>query len=226
MVDGNYLLSSKFRQDALQLPYIPTGIYIDSSTGENGIDTFIFGKNYQVINVTSSDADYQDDEEEDDEPTPVVFTQIVSHVSVFRLRYALNISNDRMRALSIDWEKAVLHYLTEQFQSNLISVFPSTSTAITDTINKQAHNEGPFMAITLLIFLIFVCFAISIQGNSQTSVGYLSVCGIVSLMLSTGATFGILAIFRIDIIEPMALIIFVVASKRIEFLYPNMISLV
>ena len=125
MIDGNYLLSSKFRQDALHLPYIPNGIYIDSSSGANGIGSFIFGKSYQVINITSSDADYQDDEEEEDvEKTPPTLMEIVSHVPIFRLRYALNISNDRMRSMSIDWEKEVLRYLTDKFQSDLISIYP------------------------------------------------------------------------------------------------------
>ncbi len=222
VIDGNYLLSDKFRQDALNLKYIPSGIYFDSLTGANGIGSFIFGKDYKVINKTS-DVDYDDEEEEEEgednnSPAPVVATEIVSHVPIFRLRYSLNVSNDQMRSLSIKWEREVLRYLNEKFQSELITVSASTSLSITDTIGKQAHHEGPFMAITLLIFFIFVCFFISFQGNCHTSVGYLSLCGIISLVLSTGATFGLLSIFRIQIIEPMTLIVFVVASKLIIFL--------
>ena len=217
-IEGNYLLSNKFREDALHLKYIPNGIYIDSSTGANGISSFIFGKTYQVINATAPEVDYQDDEEKEEEEeadavsTPAISTEIISYVPVFRLRYSLNISNDQMRSLSVNWEKEVLRYLNEKFQSMLITISASTSTAITDTISKQAQNESPFMAIMLLIFFIFVCFFISIQGSSHTSVGYLSICGIISLTLSSGATFGLLAVCRIAIIEPMALIVFVIAS--------------
>ena len=219
MVDGNYLLSSKFREDATHLPYIRSGIYIDSSSATNGIAAFIFGKNYQVINTTSTDVvDYQDDEEAEEEEedamtTPASLTEIISYVPIFRLRYALNISNDRMRSMAIQWERDVLHYLTEEFHSDSIIISASTSTAISDSITKQAHKEGPFMAIMLLIFFILVCFVISIQGSSHTSVGYLSVCGMISLALSSGATFGLLSICGIDLIEPMALTIFVIASK-------------
>jgi hypothetical protein len=218
-VDGNYLLSNKFRQDALNLKYIPSGIYFDSLTGANGIASFIFGKDYQVINITSSGVDYDDEEEEEEEEESnvPVSTEIISHIPIFRLRYSLNVSNDQMRSLSINWEREIIHYLNEKFQSKLINVFPSTSISITDSISKQAHHDGPFMAIMLLIFFIFVCFLISIQGNSHTSVGYLSICGIISLVLSSGATFGLLSIFRIQIIEPMTLLVCVIASKLKNF---------
>jgi len=118
-----------------------------------------------------------------------------------------------MRSLSLNWEKEVLRYLNEKFQSKLINLSASSSTSIADAISKQAHHEGPFMSIMLLIFFIFVCFFISIQGNFHTSVGYLSLCGIISLALSSGATFGLLTIIRIQIIEPIALIVFVISSK-------------
>jgi len=118
-----------------------------------------------------------------------------------------------MLHLSLNWEKVISHYLNEKFQSKFINLSVSTSTSIADTIRKQASNEGPFMAIMLLIFFIFVCFFISIQGNFHTSVGYLSLCGIISLVLSSGTTFGLLSIIKIPIIEPMTLLIFVVASK-------------
>jgi hypothetical protein len=118
-----------------------------------------------------------------------------------------------MRYLSINWEREVLRYLNERFQSTLINLSVSASTSIADTVSKQAHHEGPFMTIILLIFFIFVCFFISIQGNFHTSVGYLSLCGIIGLALSSGATFGLLSVIGIQIIEPMAILVFIIASK-------------
>jgi hypothetical protein len=223
MIDGNYLLSNKFRQDALKLPYIPSGIYFDSMTGANGIGSFIFGKDYQVINITSPEEDYDEDEDDDDTEdlttTKVPSTiEIVSYVPIFRLRYALNVSNDELRHLSMHWEREILRYLNEKFQSTLINFSASTSTAVSDTVGKQARDEGPFITIMLLIFFIFAGFFISIQGNFHTSVGYLSLCGVINLALSSGATFGLLTILKFQIIEPMALIVFVIASK---FEYQN-----
>jgi hypothetical protein len=224
MIDGNYLLSNKFRQDALKLPYIPSGIYFDSMTGANGIGSFIFGKDYQVINITSPEEDYDEDEDDDDTEdlttTKVPSTiEIVSYVPIFRLRYALNVSNDELRHLSMHWEREVLRYLNEKFLSTLIDFSASTSTAISDTVGKQARDEGPFIAIMLLIFFICAGFFISIEGNFHTSVGYLSLCGVINLALSSGATFGLLTVLKFQIIEPMALIVFVIASK---FEYENM----
>ncbi|CAF0971101.1 unnamed protein product [Adineta steineri] len=227
MIDGNYLLSDKFHKDALNLRYVESGIYFDSLTGANGLASFIFGKDFKIINATLPEVDYDEEEEEEEvgepEDLPVVkhtsSEKTISYVPIFRIRYSLNISNDHMRHLSTQWEREVLHYLNEKYQSNLIEISPSTSTAITDTVGKQARDEGPFMAIMLLIFFIFVGFFISIQGNFHTSVGYLSICGVLNLALATGATFGLLSVFKIQIIEPMALIIFVVAiieSMRIS----------
>ena len=215
VIDGNYLLSNKFRQDALRLPYIPSGIYFDSLTGANGISSFIFGKHHKISNVSAPDVDYEDEEEEDGDSTEkeTSLTEIVSYVPIFRLRYTLNVSNDEMRHLSIQWEREVSHYLNEKFQSSSVSLSVSASTAIQDVVSKQARDEGPFMAIMVLIFLIFVCFFTSIQGNFHTSVAYLSLCGIISLVLSSGATFGFLSIIKIQIIEPMALLVFIVTSK-------------
>ncbi|CAF3528012.1 unnamed protein product [Rotaria sp. Silwood1] len=214
LIDGNYLLSDIFRQDASYLKRKPDEIYFDSSTGANGISSFIFSKHHQFMNVTSPESDYVDEEEEQeylDVTTQATLTEIISYVPIFRLRYSLNVTTNEMRYLSTIWENEVLRYLNEKFQSKLIYLSVSGSTSISDAVSKQARNEGPFIAIMLLIFFIFVCFFISIQGNFHTSVGYLSLCGIISLALSSGATFGLISIFKIQIIEPMALIVFVVA---------------
>ena len=111
------------------------------------------------------------------------------------------------------WEKAVSRYLIEEFHSELISVSFTTSTSISDIVTKQARDEGPFMTIILFMFFIFVCFSISIQGNFYTSVGYLPIGGIISLILSSGATFGLLSIMKIQIVEPLALMIVVLAGN-------------
>jgi phosphate starvation-inducible membrane PsiE len=219
VIDGNYLLSDKFRQDASHLLYIPSGIYFDSLSGANGISSFIYSKHHQIANVTTPEVDYDEDEGEEEEEVedspkkPASLTEIVSYVPIFRLRYSLNVSNKEMLHLSMDWEREVLNHLNEKFQSTLINLSVSTSSAVADVVSKQAHDEGPYMAIMLLVFFIFVCFFISIQGNFHTSVGYLPLCGMISLALSSGATFGFLAVIRIQIIEPMALLVFVVASK-------------
>lgn len=182
----------------------------------------MFGKSYQVKNLTLFDEDYTDaeaEEEDDDDhpdsesPAEVSVTKIVSYVPLFRLRYSLNVSNKDMRSLSMKWENEVLHYLNEKFQSNSISLSVSSSSAISDTVSKQARDEGPFIAIALLIFFIFAWLFISIQGNSHTPIGCISFCGIISLALSSGATFGLLTVLRVQIIEPMALLVLVVASK-------------
>lgn len=221
VVDGNYLLSDKFRHDVSSLPRKPSGIYFDSLTGANGLASFIFSKAYRTANVTIPEDDYDEEEEEGDDSESMGSTttkkpavqEVISYVPMFRLRYSLNISNEHMRNLSLQWEKEALRTLNEQFDSKLIEISPSTSSAISDTVGKQARDEGPFMAIMLLIFFISVGFFICIQGNFHTSVGYLSHCGVVNLALTSGATFGLLSLFKFEIIEPMALIAFAVASK-------------
>jgi len=214
VIDGNYLLSERFRDVALNLEYIPDGMYIDSFTGANGLDSFIFGKGYQIINQTSSEPDYVDpeEEEENEEVIELETKKIISYVPIFRLRYSLNVSNEHSRLLALKWEQEVSRYLTETYHSSLLNLSFSVSTSITDAITKQAHIDGSYLAIMILIFFIFVCFFISIQGNFHTSVGYLSLCGIINLALSSGSTFGLLAIFQIDLIEPLSFLVFAVAS--------------
>ena len=220
MIDGNYLLSKKFRQEALRLPYLSTGIYIDSTDGANGIASFIFGKNYRTANVSAPEVDYEDDEEDEEgeesrskTTTPAPMTEIVSYVPLFRLRYALNVSTKEMHQLAVRWEREVLRSLTEDYRTDLLEISASTSTAISDLVSQQAREEGTFLVILFSVFFLFVCASISLQGNARTSVGYLSLCGIVSFVFSSGATFGLLAVLRLSIIEPMALLLFVVASK-------------
>jgi hypothetical protein len=172
----------------------------------------MFGKDYQVINITQTNTDYEENDDST-EITEATLETIISHVSLFRLRYSLNTSTIEMRQLAIQWEREVLKYLNEEYQSTLIDLFPLISTAITDTITKKAHEEGLYMGLMLLIFLIFYYLFLTIQGNFHTSVGYLPFCGIISIGLSTGATFGFLSLFRIQIIEPMAILVFIVTSK-------------
>lgn len=178
----------------------------------------MFGKNYQLINVTETHSDYTDDDDDDNE-TEIVegnFEKIISHVSLFRLRYSLNTSTPEMRQLAIQWEHQALRYLNEEYHSELIDLFPSISTVITETITKKAHDEGLYMSLMILIFFVLYYFVLTIQGNSHTSVGYLPLCGILSIGLSTGATFGLLSLFQIQIIEPMALLVFIMISKLIN----------
>lgn len=216
VIDGNYLLSKKFRDEALRLPYLSTGIYIDSTDGANGISTFIFGKAYRTANVSAPEVDYVDEEEEEagmKTSPPAPMTEIVSYVSVFRLRYALNVTTTAMSQLAVQWEREVLRSLNDNFNSTVIDFSASTSTAISDLVSQQAREEGTFLVILFSVFFLFVCSSISIEGTRHTSVGYLSLFGIISFVLSSGATFGLLTVLKISIIEPMALLVFVVASK-------------
>jgi hypothetical protein len=218
IIDGNYILTEKFRGNMLNLHPPKSGYYSDTSSGANGIPGFMFGKNYHLINATPFTSDYDEDEEDGEHDnmkstTEIPLEEIISYVPLFRLRYSLNTSTPEMRQLAIRWEREALRYINENYQSLLIDILPSTSTAITDTIANKAHEEGLYMSLMILIFFILSWFFLSIQGNSHTSVGYLPLCGIISIGLSTGATFGLLSLFRIQIIEPMAFLVFIVASK-------------
>ena len=227
VIDGNYLLTDKFRQDISHLFPPKNGYYFDPS-GANGIPEFMFGENYQISNVTEMNSDYVDQDEEPTEILPAKFEQIISHVSLYRLRYSLNTTTDQMKQLAVEWERQILKYLNENYHSDLIDIFPSTSTAIPDIVTKKSHEEGLFLTLMIVVFFIFYYFFLSIQGNFHTSVGYLPFCGILSIGLSTGATFGILTIFRIQIIEPMALLVFVVISKltkKKKYIYKSHFSL-
>ncbi|CAF0960618.1 unnamed protein product [Adineta ricciae] len=218
VVDGNYILSDKFRHDLTHLLPPKSGYYFDT-TGANGIPEFMFGKDYRMTNATSSMVDYDEEEEEeeynDQNHTPTMHhatsEKIITYVPVFRLRYTMNTSTPERRQLAILWEREALRYLNQEYRSEILEILPSTSTAIADAIVEKAHGEGLYMSIMLLIFIILVCLCVTIQGNFHTSVGYLPLCGILSIALSTGATFGILSMCRIKIIEPMALLVFVVA---------------
>lgn len=219
MIDGNYLLTDAFRQ-ALKNLHPPKHGYFFDRSGANGIPAFMFGKHFQVINETPLVSDYEEEPEDktdgDAQIEPVEappVRQIISNVSVFRLRYSLNTSTDERRQLAIEWEREVFRYLNEEYQSTLIDLFVSTSTAITDSIEKKAHEEGILMSIMLLIFFVLFCIFSSIQGNALTSLGLLPLFGLISITLSTGATFGLLSLCRVQIIEPMAFLVFLVASK-------------
>lgn len=128
-IDGNYLLSNRFRQDALNLKYIPSGIYLDSLTGANGISSFIFGKNYQVINVTSPEADYKDDEEEEAEEEPQI---ALLNLNRHQLIYT--------KAL----KKAIEYYsdnnTTDQDQIRILQYHMKSYTQNSIHINKVKHN--------------------------------------------------------------------------------------
>ncbi|CAF1623202.1 unnamed protein product [Rotaria magnacalcarata] len=221
IVDGNYVLSRKFREEMFHLHPPKYGYYMDTS-GANGVPGFMFGKKYGYADrapVVSDDSDYNDVDEEAQQHELENSTKIVSpsteriivYVPLFRIRYSLNSSTPEIRKLAIDWERKALSYLNGEYKSKLIDVFPSTSTAISDAITKTAHEEGIYITFMFLIFFVLLCIFLSIQGNVYTSVGYLPLCGIISICLSTGATFGLLSVCRIKIIEPMALLIFIVA---------------
>lgn len=212
MIDGNYLLSKMFRNQIEQLPYPSRGIYTDSTDGANGISSFIFGKDFRVINVTEEEPDYEDEEEEPMKSTSAPrMKEIVSYVRLFRLRYALDVSTDELRRLAMAWERGVLKMLNEDFHSDLIEFSASTSTAISDLVSGLARKEGVFIGILFLIFFILICLFVSFQGDIHTSVGFLSLFGICNFFLSSGTTFGLLTLMKVEILEPMALIVFVIA---------------
>ncbi|CAF3683305.1 unnamed protein product [Adineta steineri] len=217
-IDGNYILTDEFREKLSHLALPENGYYVHLPSGANGIPAFMFGKDYNLTNRKPITDDYEDeDEQENDKHTTAKINieqpleKIISYVPVLRLRYTLNTSTPDMYQLAIRWEREALRFLNEEYKSMLIDILPSTSTAIKDTIMKKAHDEGLYMSLVIVIFFILVCFFLSIQGNTHTSVGYLPICGLFSIALSTGATFGILSLFRIQIIEPMALLVFIIA---------------
>jgi hypothetical protein len=225
MIDGNYILTDTFRQAMFHFKPPANGYFFDAS-GANGIPEFMFGKGLRMTNVTLTVSDYDEEPETstDDNSVDQMLTvspavdetshiQIISYVPLIRLRYSLMSSTATWRQLSIEWERAAFRFLTEQYHSSLIQVSVSTSTAITDTVAKKAHDEGVSLSIMLVTFFVLVCILLGKQGNAMTGVGLLPVCSILSTLLATGATFGLLAIAGIDIVEPMALLVLVVASK-------------
>ena len=135
------------------------------------------------------------------------------HASLLRLRYTLNISTEQMKQHALEWERQILKYLTEDYQSNLIEIYPSTSTALPDMIKKTSEDEGVYLALMILVFMIVYHIVVSFQGNSHTSIGYLPFFGIISTILSTGSTFGILTLCQMSVLEPMALLVLVMISK-------------
>lgn len=213
IIDGNYILTDQFRQGLSHLLPPKFGYYFDTS-GANGVPAFMFGKNIQLINATQTQSDYQDEDEDEDEDQTIEATleRIISHVSVLRLRYSLNVSTAEMRQLAIQWEYDAYRYLIEEYHSGLIDLFPSISTVLTETITKKAHAEGLYICFMVLIFFVLFHLFLSVQGNAHTSLGYLPLCGILNIGLSTGATFGILSLCGIPIIEPMTLLVFILIS--------------
>ena len=195
---------------------LPQHGYFLGDDGSNGILEFMFGKNTLMKNHTPIVEDYKDEEELEEEdaiPSQSKSIEVISHVPLFRLRYSLNSSNSEMNRLSIAWEREAFRYLTERYRSDSIEISVSTSTAIADSIIEKAHQEGIFMLLMILVFFILTCMSISIQGNRLTSVGLLPLFGIFNIILSTGATFGLLSLFRVDIIEPMAFLIIIITSE-------------
>ena len=195
VIDGNYILTDRFHQDLPFLRVPKDGLFIDAVTSSNGVLGFLFGKTYQIINATDSTLDYEDHEEQS-EITPVKIEEIISHASLLRLRYTLNISTEQMKQHALEWERQILKYLTEDYQSNLIEIYPSTSTALPDMIKKTSEDEGVYLALMILVFMIVYHIVVSFQGNSHTSIGYLPFFGIISTILSTGSTFGILTLCK------------------------------
>lgn len=209
VIDGNYILSDKFYNDLSHLRVPNDELFIDSF-GANGVIKFMFGNTFQIINASENTADYEDPEnEEQTEIVPVKFNEIVSHSSLLRLRYTLNISTEEMKQNSLEWERQIIKHLTEDFQSDLIEIYPSTSTALSDLIKKKSEDEGIYLALMILVFMVIYHLVVSFQGNFHTSTGYLPFLGIVSTILSTGSTFGVLTLCQIEIIEPMALLVLV-----------------
>ena len=219
VIDGNYLLSNKFRNEIKRVERVSGGIHVDSMSGANGIDSFIFGKHRRLSNFTLPSDDYVDEEDSLTgtvaEPKQV---EIISFAPLFRLRYSLNISTEQFHRLSADWERKALKSLNEQFQSDLVELSCSTSSAVSDSVSQQARQEGTFIVVLFGSFFILICVLLTFQGNTRTSVGYLSLCGIINFSFSSFCTFGLLSIMNIDIIEPMALIVFSLASLRIFLL--------
>lgn len=223
MIDGNYLLSKTFRQDFSNLSPPKNGYFLDGD-GANGIPDFIFGKHYRVINVTVAESDYDEEIENqvlnevgittsssiDVEPSML---QIISYVPLFRLRYALKSSTPEWHRLAVEWERAALKFLNENYQSKFLDLSVSTSTAIPDAIAKKSHEEGLYLAIVLLTFFALVFILSSLQGNRLTSLGLFPICVLLNIALATGATFGLLTVLQVQIIEPMALIVLVVSRK-------------
>lgn len=229
IIDGNYVLTNKFREEMVFLRPPKHGYYMESS-GANGIPEFMFGKNYQVVERTYTPPDYQEDEQEEAETGTETHTEdpehfssttafetqlekVISYVPLFRLRYSLSSFTAERRQLSVDWERKVFTFLSRNYKSKIIDVYVSTSTAIYDSITKEAHGEGAYMLLMFTAFFILLCLFISIQGNLHTSVSYLPVFGVISICLSTGATFGLISIFRVKVVEPMTLLVFIIASK-------------
>lgn len=229
MIDGGYILADQFLQRPSETK-LPQHGYLMDGSDRAGIPEFMFGKHFQVINETW-DFDYSDDEESN-VTLEIKPEQIISTARLLRIRYTLNVSTPIMTRLSIGWERQIFRYLTEEFQSNLIDIYVITSTSINDSIMKRAHQEGPCLLIMVIIFLVLSLISILSEGNSLTSIGILSVCTLINIVLCTGSTFGLLTIVHIDLIEPMSLLIIVVISKteipflRCSYEFKKMISLI
>ncbi|CAF3931945.1 unnamed protein product, partial [Didymodactylos carnosus] len=92
-----------------------------------------------------------------------------------------------------------------------LDIYASVSTIINSEITKYARLDAKSVGIMIIIFFLCTCLWIGIEGNWVTSVGYLPLFGIIGYALSTGAAFGFLTLCKMSLLEPMTMLMLVVA---------------
>lgn len=131
---------------------------------------------------------------------------------VFKIRFALCLNDSRQRDLSLQWERAFLHRMS-QHESTHMEFRYVASKSLDIESQDQVIEDTKFLGFAVLAIAIFAVF-IGSGGNCVTNHINLAHTGVIAAMMSMLAAFGLLSLLGSRIVSLCGVMPFLILGKH------------
>ena len=128
-----------------------------------------------------------------------------------KLRFNLKGNTDLYRKLSERWEVAFLNKL-KNFKTSRLCITYSTSQSLEIELKNHVGDDVKFFPISVIIMVVYATI-VSSGGNCVSTKGHVSRAGILAALLGILASFGVLSMIDIPVVDICGVMPYLVLGK-------------
>ena len=210
-----YILSTKFEYGNKNMSFQDTCAKRHKRCSVDGESILKFEIFDECLKVDINDPDLMERHEDRFDLKQLSGARMVNGCVVadaLRLRYNLRQDTPHQRLLAEMWEKRFIERI-KTYKSEYIEFFYGASISLDSEMDKDAMADLKFFALTFIIMTTYATISSSGGGDCVAARGHLARAGVIASILAIFASFGLVSLCRVKIVDATGVTPFLVLGK-------------